>query len=321
MDENALEIHDLQKHFGRHEVLRSIDLAVPVGSICGFLGPNGAGKSTTLKIIMGLLRPSGGRALVFGEDVIRHGAAARARIGFLPQHTRFHPYRSCRDVLTFVAHLYPGHRPRAEVRRRVDELLELVGMADKADRRAGKLSGGEAQRLGIAQALVSDPDLVILDEPAASLDPQGRHDVLSILEQLRGQTTVFYSTHILDDVQRVSDSVAVLAGGEVVAHGPIDELLASPTSAWTIRLDGTLDEARARLAAEPWVADIRAHPRGNQQVWTVQVTDDAAARSEMLPLLVSHEEIDVVEFHPSDRTLEDAYLDIVGDIVGVNDGT
>jgi ABC-2 type transport system ATP-binding protein len=312
MAKSALEIHDLQKHFGRHEVLRSVDLAVPVGSIFGFLGPNGAGKSTTLKIITGLLRPSGGRALVFGEDVTRHGAAARARIGFLPQHTRFHPYRTCRDVLGYVAHLYPGHRSRAEVRTRIDELLELVGMADKADRRAGKLSGGEAQRLGIAQALVSDPDLVILDEPAASLDPQGRHDVLMILEGLRGRTTVFYSTHILDDVQRVSDSVAILTGGELVAHGPIDELLETPTSAWTVRLNGTTDDARARLAAEPWVARIRANPRGDQQLWTVEATDDVAARTLMLPLLVAQEEIDVVEFHPSERTLEDAYLDIVG---------
>ncbi|MGB7879727.1 MAG: ABC transporter ATP-binding protein [Ilumatobacteraceae bacterium] len=317
MADNALEIHDLQKHFGRHHVLRSVDLAVPVDSIFGFLGPNGAGKSTTLKIIMGLLRPSGGRAIVFGEDVSRHGPAARARIGFLPQHTRFHPYRTCRDVLTYVAHLYPGHRSRSELRSRVDELLELVGLGDKANRTAGMLSGGEAQRLGIAQALVSDPDLVVLDEPAASLDPQGRHDVLSILDGLRGQATVFYSTHILDDVQRVSDAVAILTDGEVVAHGPIEELLRTPTSAWSVRLNGTTDDIQGRLAAEPWVSRIRAHPRGAQQLWTVEVTDDEAARTRMLPLLVADHEIDVIEFHPSERTLEDAYLDIVG----ADDGT
>ena len=312
MDGTALEIHDLQKKFGRTEVLHSVDLAVSTDSIFGFLGPNGAGKSTTLKIIMGLLRPSGGRALVFGEDVARHGTAARARIGFLPQHAHFHPYRTCRDVLSYVAHLYPGRRSRRELRTRIDELLELVGMGDKAHRRAGTLSGGEALRLGIAQALVSDPDLLILDEPAASLDPQGRHDVHTILEGLRGRTTVFYSTHILDDVQRVSDSVAILAQGEVIAQGPIDELLQTPTSAWTVRVNGSTEAARARLCEEAWLADIRVHPRGLQELWTVRVSDDTAAAERMLPLLVAEEDIDVVEFHPSERTLEDAYLDIVG---------
>ncbi len=317
MNDTALQIHDLQKHFGRTQVLHSVDLSVPTDSIYGFLGPNGAGKSTTLKIIMGLLRPSGGRAVVFGEDVARHGAAARARIGFLPQHSRFHPYRTCRDVLSYVAHLYPGRRSHRELRARADELLDLVGMGDKANRRAGTLSGGEAQRLGIAQALVSDPDLLILDEPAASLDPQGRHDVLTILEGLRGRTTVFYSTHILDDVQRVSDSVAILTGGEVIAQGPIDELLETPTSAWTVRVQGSTEAARARLSAEPWIADIRVRPRGHQVVWTVRASDETAAEARMLPLLVAEDAVDIVEFHPSERTLEDAYLDIVG----ANSGT
>jgi ABC-2 type transport system ATP-binding protein len=215
-------------------------------------------------------------------------------------------------VLVYVAHLYPGHRNRRSLGDRVDELLDLVGMADKAGRRAGNLSGGEAQRLGIAQALVSEPDLLILDEPAASLDPEGRHDVLEILDGLRGRTTVFYSTHILDDVQRVSDSVAILTGGEVAAQGPIEQLLETPMSSWTVRLGGSTDRAQDRLGSEPWVRGIRAHPRGHQELWTVRVSDDAAAEAKMLPLLLADESVVVVEFHPSERTLEDAYLDIVG---------
>ena len=312
MTQPALEIHDLHKNFGRNQVLHSVDLTVPADSIVGFLGPNGAGKSTTMKIVMGLLRPTGGRALVFGDDVRRHGVAARARIGYLPQRTKFHPYRTCRQVLHYVAHLYPGHRSRAELRDRVDELLEVVGLADKSSRRAGHLSGGEAQRLGIAQALVSEPDLLILDEPAAALDPQGRHDVLTLIESLRGRTTIFYSTHILDDVQRVSDAVAILTEGRVVAHGRIDELLATPMSAWTVRLNGDTDAAYRRVSDEPWVAEIVNRPRGSSQLWTVRVTDDEAAEDQLLPLLVESDECDVVEYHPSERTLEDAYLDIVG---------
>ncbi len=312
MTDLALEIHDLHKHFGRTHVLNSIDLSVPTHSIYGFLGPNGAGKSTTMKIIMGLLRPSGGRAMVFGDDVSQEGVEARSRIGYLPQQNRFHPYRNCRDVVTYVAHLYPGRRSRNELRTRVDELLDLVGLADKATRRAGKLSGGEAQRLGIAQALIADPDLLILDEPAASLDPLGRHDVLTLLENLRGQTTVFYSTHILEDVQRVSDSVAILTEGRVVAQGPIEQLLQSAGTSWTVRFNGQTAAAENELAAEPWVTEIVAHQRGEQELWTVRVNDDAAADERMLPLLVGHAECDIVEFHPSDKTLEDAYLAIVG---------
>ena len=308
----AIEIHDLHKNFGRTHVLKSVDLAVPTDSIYGFLGPNGAGKSTTMKILLGLLRPSGGRAIVFGEDVHVHGVAARAHIGYLPQHTRFHPYRTCSDVLTYVAHLYPGHRSRRELRARVDELLELVGLADKAKRRAGNLSGGEAQRLGIAQALVSDPDLLILDEPAASLDPLGRHDVLTLLEGLRGKVTVFYSTHILEDVQRVSDSVAILTDGRVVAQGPIDQLLEATDTAWTVRLKGDPGTAERRLTAESWVSDIVTQQRGDQELWTIRVSDDVAAGERLLPMLVQHDAFDVVEFHPSDKTLEDAYLAIVG---------
>jgi ABC-2 type transport system ATP-binding protein len=312
MDALALEIHDLQKRFGRTRVLHSVDLAVPEDSIFGFLGPNGAGKSTTLKIVMGLLRPSGGRALVFDEDVHRNGVAARARIGYLPQHTRFHPYRTCRDVVTFVAHLYPGRQHRRAVGDRVDELLDIVGLGDKANRKAGNLSGGETQRLGIAQALVSDPELLILDEPASSLDPQGRHDVLTVLDNLRGHTTIFYSTHILDDVQRVSDSVAILAEGEVVAQGPIDELLETPTSSWTVRLDGSTERAQDLVAAEPWVTEIVTHQRADQELWMVKVSDDTAADERLLSMLVHDDGCDVIEFHPSERTLEDAYLDIVG---------
>jgi ABC-2 type transport system ATP-binding protein len=312
MSEPALEIHDLHKDFGRTRALRSVDLTVPTDSIYGFLGPNGAGKSTTMKIVMGLVRPSGGRALVYGADVRRRGIEARRHIGYLPQQTRFHPYRTCRQVLTYVAHLYPGHRRRRVLRDRIDELLDAVGLSDKANRRAGHLSGGEAQRLGIAQALVSEPALLILDEPAAALDPQGRRDVLSLIDGLRGRVTIFYSTHILDDVQRVSDSVAILTDGRVVAQGSIDQLLAVTGAEWTVRLTGETDATRRRILAEPWVVDVQDRRRDSQHLWTVRVDDAATAEERLLPLLVSDDACGVAEFHASERRLEDAYLEIVG---------
>jgi ABC-2 type transport system ATP-binding protein len=197
------------------------------------------------------------------------------------------------------------------LRQLIDQTLDAVGLADKANRRAGALSGGEAQRLGLAQALVAEPALLILDEPAASLDPQGRQQVLGLLAGLRGDTTVFYSTHILEDVQRVSDSVAILANGRVAAQGPIDELLEATTGGWTIRIAGQMATARERLEAQPWVTSLTARLRGDQELWTVDVSDDSVAAEHMLPLLLSNDSCDVMEFHRAERTLEDAYLEVV----------
>lgn len=310
MRDIALEVRGLEKHFGKTEVLRDLDLDVPIHSIYGFLGPNGAGKSTTMKIVMGLLRPSAGRAYVFGRDVRRDGSAARARIGYLPQHARFHPYRTCREVLEFVARLYPGREPRGVLRDRIDELLEAVGLAELAGRRTSGLSGGEAQRLGLAQALVPEPELLILDEPAAALDPQGRHDVLGIIESLRGRSTIFYSTHILDDVQRVSDRVAVISGGRIVAEGPISDLLTGAETTWTLHARGCSADTRARIAAEPFVTDLDFRPRGDSEIWSVRLAGDEAAER-LLHRLLADDGVDIAEFHASDHTLEDAYLSIV----------
>jgi len=311
MDELALQVNGLEKHFGKTEVLSGVDLAVPRRSIYGFLGPNGAGKSTTMKIVMGLLRASGGSAAVFGRDVRRDGPAARALVGYLPQHPRFHPYRTCRQVLTYVARLYPGGSRGSDLHVRVDELLDAVGLGELANRKTRGLSGGESQRLGLAQALVSEPELLVLDEPAAALDPQGRHDVLQILDGLRGNTTVFYSTHILEDVQRVSDRVAMISHGRIVADGPLAELLTSDDSSWTIRTSGPSDAARGRLGSEPWVTDLHVRKQRESDVWTVRLAADAPA-DRLLPVLLEDRSIDVSEFHPSDHTLEDAYLSIVG---------
>lgn len=311
MADLALQTHDLQKHFGKTEVLRSVDLAVPRHSIYGFLGPNGAGKSTTMKIVMGLLRPSGGRVEVFGRDSQRHGPAARALVGYLPQHPRFQPYRTCRETVLFVAALHPGGSSRRELGHRADELLGAVGLSDFADRRTQGLSGGESQRLGLAQALISEPDLLILDEPAAALDPQGRHDVLGIIEDLRGSTTVFYSTHILEDVQRVSDRVAIISDGRIAAEGPLSDLLAGDQSSWTIRTSGSSQATQARLTAEPWVAGLDVSRRRENDVWTVRLAAGAAGE-QLLPLILADRDLAIAEFHPSDHTLEDAYLAIVG---------
>src|SRR5512147_2180549 len=214
----------LSKSFGEVHALKSLDLRVPQKSIFAFLGPNGAGKTTTIKLLLGLLKPTSGGGRIFGMDIVHDSVDIRAKIGYLPQDARFYEHMTARQTLEYTARFfYAG--PQSEIDKRVNEMIELVGLEGKADRPIRGFSGGERQRLGIAQAEVNYPDLLILDEPAASLDPQGRRDVLEVMSRLRKHTTIFYCTHILDDVQRVSDTVAILNHGELVAYGSIEDLL------------------------------------------------------------------------------------------------
>ena len=207
----------LSKSYNGTEVLESLDLQVPEKSIFAFLGPNGAGKTTTIKLLLGLIRPTRGTATIFGRDVVQDSVTIRAKIGYLPQEPRFYEHMTARQTLEYTARFF-FKGPQAALDRRVDEMIDLVGLTGKADRPIKGFSGGERQRLGIAQAEVNYPDLLILDEPAASLDPQGRRDVLEVMTRLRKHTTVFYCTHILSDVQRISDHVAILNHGQT-GHG------------------------------------------------------------------------------------------------------
>ena len=163
----VIDTHGLSKSFKQVETLKSLDLRVQKNSIFGFLGPNGAGKTTTIKLLLGLIHPTAGSASVFGMDIVKDSVAIRSRIGYLPQEPRYYEYMAARQILDFTAHFF-FKGPQSEIDQRVAETLELVGLDDKADRPIKGFSGGERQRLGIAQAQVNYPDLLILDEPAAS---------------------------------------------------------------------------------------------------------------------------------------------------------
>jgi len=309
--EFAVDTHGLAKSYKRVNALQPLNLQVPKNSIFGFLGPNGAGKTTTIKLLLGLIRPTSGSADIFGLDMARNSVAIRARIGYLPQDPRFYEHMTARQVLDYTAHFY-FKGPAGEIAKRISETLDLVGLADKADRPIKGFSGGERQRLGIAQAQVNYPDLLILDEPAASLDPMGRRDVLEVMELLRKYTTIFYCTHILDDVQRVSDAVAILNHGELVAHGPIEELLAAGEGlAYEVTLEGEADMAYQRTVSQPWVSGIKASPRNGSTHWIVNVTDEEAAKAQLLRLLLADQALVVTDFHRKEHQLEDVFVRIV----------
>ncbi len=308
---NVIETRQLGKTFGAVQALKGIDLQVPRNSIFGFLGPNGAGKTTTMKILLGLAHPSSGSGTIFGLDVVRESIAIRERIGYLPQQPRFIDYMTARENLEFAARFF-FRAPSASVRARCDEMLELVGLTEKADRPIRGFSGGEKQRLGIALAQIHSPELLILDEPAAALDPLGRQAVLEIMERLRHQATIFYSTHILDDVQRVSDAVAILNHGQVVASGPIEQILSGKDGAvYTLTLRNAPPNFAARLESLPWVTHIRLSEQNGHATYLVNVADETAAEAELLRCALADPAVTVTHFSRKKYELEEVFMEIV----------
>jgi len=302
----------LTKTFGHVNALQGIDLMVPRNSIVGFLGPNGSGKTTAIKLLLGLSRPTAGKATLFGMDSIQDSLAIRSRVGYLAQDPRFYTHMTARETLEFTARFfYRG--PTEAIRARIDETLELVGLEDKADRPTKGFSGGERQRLGIAQAQVNYPDLLILDEPAAALDPVGRRDVLDVMERLRAYTTIFYSTHILDDVERVSDYVAILDHGRMVASSPTEALLDGDSTTYELTIRGDEQTVLRTLRMHPWVSNVTTDSQNGSTAMTISVTDEQAAESGLLRSVIATDDVVVTAFGRKHFNLEDVFLQLVKD--------
>jgi len=310
-NEFVINTQGLSKDYNGVQAVKSLDLKVPKNSIFGFLGPNGAGKTTTIKLLLGLTRPTSGSGSIFGQDIVKDSIGIRTRVGYLAQDPHFYGHMTARETLRFKARFY-YHGPAAEIEKRISETLELVGLSDKADRPINSFSGGERQRLGIAQAQINYPDLLILDEPAALLDPMGRRDVLEVMERLQKYSTIFYSTHILDDVQRVSDSVAIVNYGELVAQASIQDLLTgSQGTIYSLDIEGEANQARARIADQAWVSGINVTSAKGQTTWQVSVTDDEAAKAQLLRLVLADEQLTITRFGRKTYKLEEIFMNIV----------
>jgi ABC-2 type transport system ATP-binding protein len=309
---SAIDARGLSKAYRNVTVLNGVNLQVPRNAIYGFLGPNGSGKSTTIKLILGLIQPTAGRVAVFGQEVHSSTDTIRRQIGYLAQDPRYYDHMTARQILRYTAKFfYRGPQDRIEAR--IDEMLEMVGLGDRANRPIKGFSGGERQRLGIAQAQLNHPDLLILDEPAAALDPMGRHDVLMVMEKLRRHTTIFYSTHILEDVQRVSDKVAILDKGRVVAEAPIDTLLAgeNTTPIFSVTVKGNAEAAQQRVLRQPWVQQLDRVPDNDLVRWQVRVTDADAAEDELPRLILEDRHTRIVSFGRKTYNLEDVFLNLI----------
>ena len=249
--ESIVRVETLQKVFrvgfwGRRvTAVDEVSLEVHSGEVFGFLGPNGAGKTTTIKMLMGLIYPSGGTATLFGRPV--GDPTAKAKVGFLPESPYFYDYLTSREFLRFYGHLFG--LIGSTLNKRIDELLELVGMTHARDLQLRKFSKGMLQRVGIAQALINDPELVILDEPMSGLDPIGRKEVRDLILRLKESgKTVMFSSHILHDAELLCDRVAMIMKGKLVACGHVSELIAGDTTQEVeMMIDRLLPEALERI--------------------------------------------------------------------------
>lgn len=301
--ENLIQVRELRKtfrigFFGRRvDAVKGVSFEVRRGEIFGFLGPNGAGKTTTIKMLTGLIQPTGGEAYLFGARV--PSAAARRRIGFLPENPYVYPYLTPREFVTLCGRL--SGLKGTSLADRTMEILTKVGIAYAADRPVRRLSKGMLQRTGLAAALVSDPELLILDEPMSGLDPVGRKEVRDIiLEERASGRTIFFSTHILNDVEAMCDRVTILRDGQVVVSGALRKLLRGDVLRTDITLAGMSETLRNTFAA----AEYRVHARAD--VVVVEVEGDKQVADALRAAL--DDGAQVIEVAPRRETLEDLFL-------------
>lgn len=283
----AIYCRDLTRYYGSVPAVEGLTLTVPYGSVFGFLGRNGAGKTTTIRMLTGLAHPTRGVAWVTGIKTTDGVSAARRQFGYLPQDPTFYKWMTPLEYLDYCGRLF-GMLP-VEIKKRSAEILEMVGLKEVSRRRIGGFSGGMIQRMGIAQALVHDPQVLILDEPTSSLDPAGRHEVLELIASLRGRATVFFSSHILSDVERVCDTVAIIHDGHLVLVSDKLELIERyAVSAVELEFPQNhlpVPESFLRaLQDQPWVDGIEQ----DQQKVRLTVTDVERGKRELLPLLARH---------------------------------
>lgn len=307
---NAISIRNLTKQYGKLTALQDLSLEVPHSSIFGFLGPNGAGKTTTIQILAGLSRATSGSASINGVPVTSAGLHRR-HLGYIAQEPKFYSWMTGREVLEYAASF---HSEKVS-KHRIDHLLERVGIVHARDRACRTYSGGMRQRLGIAQALITQPAVLILDEPVSAMDAIGRAEVLELMRDLRGETTVFYSTHILEDVQRLSDFVAILNQGQLIVTAPTEQLLNSfNRGSLRVTFSKTNPQVAAALRRIPNVIDCSLiEQTESRTVYTVQAEENAVPQIQLaITHLASDHDLTLMTNELIKLDLETVFLQLVG---------
>ncbi len=300
-DHVVIATRGLTKDYGRRRAVDGLDLEVRRGQIYGFLGPNGAGKSTTIRMLLGLIRPTAGECWLGGHPVRRDRRRALARVGAIVEQPVFYDHLSGRRNLELLASLSGG-----ATRERIHDVLDLVRLLGREQDKVGAYSHGMKQRLGLAQALLPDNEVLILDEPSSGLDPQGMHEVRELIRRLGRQEgrTIFLSSHLLHEVEQVCTHVALIHHGRLIASGAVPELLHTDTRLATLVVDDS--DRAARILAEDGTAHVTSVEDGR-----LRFTAEAGRFASINALLVT-QGIEVSALIPERATLEDFYLQVMG---------
>lgn len=305
---DAIRCQALSRSYGEVLALKPLELSVPRGAVFGFLGRNGAGKTTTIRLMTGLARPSSGDAWIMGIKTTDGDDMAKMNFGYLPEEPAFYTWMTPREYLDYIGKLFGLNK---DVRQtRIEELLDLAGLLDSAKRRIGGFSRGMRQRLGLAQSMIHRPPVLFLDEPTSALDPAGRKDVLEMIDRLRGETTVFLSSHILADVERVCDTIGVIHEGKLLLVAGREELLATHAlNVVVIEFDSNdlpvSPLLLSRLEKISWISAIVQEKNGLR----IQVSDSNLAKKALLPLILESE-VTVICYQWVRPNLEDVFLSI-----------
>ena len=306
-----IQVEHLTKRYGPVTAVQDVSFQVDKGLIVGFLGPNGAGKSTTMKILSCFMPATEGTARVAGYDVFSQSMEVRRRIGYLPENAPLYSDLPVAAYLDFVAEIKGVGR--ATRRARVAEVMERCFVADMRDRLIGKLSKGYRQRVGLAQALLGDPEVLILDEPTIGLDPRQITEIRALIRSLAGQHTVILSTHILPEVSMVCDGVVIINRGRIVAQGTESELVAQffPTARLKVQVGGPADAVAAAIRGLPGVLKVEAAPAGDgSAAFVVESYRDRDVRAEVVQL-VTGRGWRLLELHQSGLSLEEVFIRVV----------
>lgn len=301
MAESVIDIKETRKRYrGGVEALRGVSLAVPRGQIFGLLGPNGAGKSTLVKILLSIVRATQCDGEMLGAPVGHK--ATLARVGYLPEHARFPEYLKGGEVIRYVAGL--GGVTKANAIKRSQELLEVVGMQDWAGRKMGSYSKGMKQRIGLAQALVNDPEIVFLDEPTDGVDPKGRMEMRAVLKRMKDEgRTVFVNSHLLGELEMICDSVAIMDQGEIIRQGTIAELT-EKTRRYEIRVQAALDYEL--------LEKLKQHGVENEGEVLAIYEQDAEKVQPVIDILRG-QGVTIISMSEERQSLEELFMETVGD--------
>ena len=303
---SIIEIDQVNKSFGEVSVIKDLSLRVEEHAVYGFLGKNGAGKTTTMKMLLGFLKPDSGEIKICGEKVIYGNARTNRYIGYLPDVPEFYGYMTPKEYLGLCGEI-TGLKKEV-LQRRTVEMLQLVGLEGN-NRRIRGFSRGMKQRLGIAQALLNEPKLLICDEPTSALDPVGRKEILDILSIAKGKTTVVFSTHILSDVERICDSVGILDQGRLALQGKVADIKNSYRKD-VIEVDLSsgypIDRIMKLLKEKPYISEITS----NDLRLHIQLSGQEKAASQVLRFL-SEEEVPVLRYEIMEPSIENVFLEVV----------